>query len=150
MRNLVWFQFSEESDSKNGDQKSNITVQIEAPSIEDDGPSETFKDEESKVKSRFIYLFICLYIDINCVSESILTKSRAFFLLINQSNQCNTPDDEAGKPNKEETFKNRLRKELVSRDGHGYEYSMLQSMKNHSKILLLVFIFYLIGLSRLT
>lgn len=34
--------------------------------------------------------------------------------------QCNTPDDEMDKPSKEEIFKNRLRKELVSRDGHGY------------------------------
>lgn len=39
-------QFSEENDgSKNGEDKSNTT----AVAIEDDGPSETFKDEESKV-----------------------------------------------------------------------------------------------------
>lgn len=38
------FQFSEENDVKNGEEKSNTTVQIE-----DDGPSETFKDEETKV-----------------------------------------------------------------------------------------------------
>lgn len=39
-------QFSEENDVKTGDDKSNATVQIE-----EDGPSETFKDEESKVKA---------------------------------------------------------------------------------------------------
>lgn len=33
--------------------------------------------------------------------------------------QCNTPIDELDKPSKEEIFKKRLRKELVSRDGHG-------------------------------
>lgn len=31
------------------------------------------------------------------------------------------------KPSKEEIFKNRLRKELVSRDGHGYEKHPIQS-----------------------
>ena len=40
------FQFAEENDVKTGDEKSNTTVQIE-----EDGPSETFKDEESKVQS---------------------------------------------------------------------------------------------------
>lgn len=49
-------QFVEENDTKNGgEQKSNTAVQIE-----DDGPSETFKDEESKVipsKSHLIFLF---------------------------------------------------------------------------------------------
>lgn len=51
-----------------------------SPVIEADGPSETFKDEESK---------------------------------------ANTPEDEVDRMSKEEIFKNRLRKELVSRDGHG-------------------------------
>lgn len=38
-------QFVEENDTKNGgEEKSNTAVPIE-----DDGPSETFKDEESKV-----------------------------------------------------------------------------------------------------
>lgn len=41
---MFTIQFSEENDTKNGDEKSNSAVQIE-----DDGPSETFKDEESKV-----------------------------------------------------------------------------------------------------
>lgn len=41
----MWLQFVEENDTKNGgEQQSNSAVQIE-----DDGPSETFKDEESKV-----------------------------------------------------------------------------------------------------
>lgn len=39
------FQFAEENDVKTGEEKSNTTVQIE-----EDGPSETFKDEESKVQ----------------------------------------------------------------------------------------------------
>lgn len=43
---MLIFQFSEENEgSKNGEDKSNTT----AVPIEDDGPSETFKDEESKV-----------------------------------------------------------------------------------------------------
>lgn len=37
---------------KNGEQKSNTSVQIE-----DDGPSETFKDEESKVDRLYYLLF---------------------------------------------------------------------------------------------
>lgn len=42
-----WFQFSEENEgSKNGEDKSNTSTAVP---IEDDGPSETFKDEESKV-----------------------------------------------------------------------------------------------------
>lgn len=39
------FQFAEENDVKAAEEKSNTTVQIE-----EDGPSETFKDEESKVR----------------------------------------------------------------------------------------------------
>lgn len=107
MQNLLWFQFAEESDSKNGEQKSNSTVQIE-----DDGPSETFKDEETKVSAYYLFK--------DYVSESNQTNKIAMHLSSSWIIQCNTPDDEAGQPNKEEIFKNRLRKELVSRDGHGY------------------------------
>lgn len=43
---MLIFQFVEENEgSRNGEDKSNAT----AVQIEDDGPSETFKDEESKV-----------------------------------------------------------------------------------------------------
>lgn len=43
---MLIFQFAEENEgSRNGEDKSNAT----AVQIEDDGPSETFKDEESKV-----------------------------------------------------------------------------------------------------
>lgn len=67
-------QFVPDNELTNGDSNKGA-IQIEA-----DGPSETFKDEESKV---------------------------------------NTPDDEVDRMSKEEIYKKRLRKELVSRDGHG-------------------------------
>lgn len=38
--------------------------------------------------------------------------------------QCNTPDEEV--EDKVEIFKERLRKELVSRDGHGYLNSFIK------------------------
>lgn len=72
--------------------------------IEDDGPSETFKDEESKVVG---------------VPFQVVFNSISIRLFYSWQIQCNTPDDETDQPSKEEIFKNRLRKELVSRDGHG-------------------------------
>lgn len=54
-------QFVEENDAKNGgEQQSNTAVQIE-----DDGPSETFKDEESKVNRTTLLLdFFRLFVEI--------------------------------------------------------------------------------------
>lgn len=65
------FQFTEENDVKAGEEKSNTTVQIE-----EDGPSETFKDEESKVECpgleiSFLLLFIIYHL--NC-RTSLLTR----------------------------------------------------------------------------
>lgn len=47
-----------------------------------------------------------------------------FYTFTNGITQCNTPADEVDKPSKEEIFKKRLQKELVSRDGHGYASSL--------------------------
>lgn len=69
------------------------------PSIEADAPSETFKDEETKVT--------CYPYPIHIVHK--LEHLYCF--------QANTPDEEV--EDKVEIFENRLRKELVSRDGHG-------------------------------
>lgn len=63
------FQFSEEND-KNGEEKSNSAVQIE-----DDGPSETFKDEDSKVNH--IDLWTVVHLKLN-IRNILLTWFYAF------------------------------------------------------------------------
>lgn len=54
---MISFQFSDEIDApKNGEQIPNTTVQIE-----EDGPSETFKDEQPKVNHHSISKDTFLY-----------------------------------------------------------------------------------------
>lgn len=106
--------------------------------IEDDGPSETFKDEESKVsqskQKMQTHTNELLQISKDFVSLSRIEMSctldwlfffRSLNTYTNGITQCNTPVDEVDKPSKEEIFKKRLQKELVSRDGHGYAWVLI-------------------------
>lgn len=90
--------FVETNDAPKEDNGSAVT-------IEADGPSEDFKDEVSKVRW------------LHNIYVRIIVWNSAFLIF-----KCETPKDETvlAKTSKEEDFKNRLRKELVSRDGHGW------------------------------